>query len=136
MQRFVERFVDDSEAQRITGTIFIVIGCMVLASVISFLLYYAYTKDTRLFSGILWTIVFVYCVINIAFTAVSKGKLRPFAFRFFIALHSIVALMSMVLFIMYYVRGTNAMRAATVSGMGMPSTYSGYPSSSPRPEAI
>lgn len=105
-----EKFVDDAEAKRITGTIFIVIGCMGLAAVVSFLLYWAYTTSRQIFSGILWTFVFIYSVINVTFIAVSKSRLKPIPFRFFIALHSIFGLMSMTLFIFYFVRGSQTLR--------------------------
>ena len=113
-----EKFVDESEAKRITGTIFIVIGCMGLATVLSFLLYWAYSTDKRLFSGVLWTIVFLYSVVNVTFVGVSKNRLKPLAFRFFIALHSSMALISMALFIFYYVRASKNMQAYGVGTYG------------------
>jgi hypothetical protein len=107
-----ESFVDDTQAKQITGTIFIVIGCMALAATVSFLLYWSYTQDKRLFSAILWTFIFVYSVINVTFAAISKNRLKPMVFRFFIALHSSIGIMSMVLLIFYYVRASKGMVAS------------------------
>lgn len=120
--RISDTFVDDDEAKRMTATIFIVLGCMVLATSVSFLLYWAYNREPRLFSAILWTIVFLYTVTNAAFVGISKNRMKLMAFRFFIALHSAMGLMAMAIFIFYYVKASNSLRATSASPM---SNYSG-----------
>jgi hypothetical protein len=101
-----EKFVDDSQAKQITGTIFIVLGCMALAATFTFLLYWTHSINKKLFSGILWTVVFAYAVINVTFTGISKARLKPVVFRVFIGLHSAIAILSMILFTFYYVRAS------------------------------
>jgi hypothetical protein len=122
-----EKFVTDDEAKNITASNFIVIGSMVGTTLLSIFLFWAYTLETRIFAAILWTLVFLYTIINIGFTAASRDKLKPFAFRFLISLHSVMCLVSMGLLIFYYIKGINAYRSYTssrISGYSDSSRYS------------
>lgn len=110
----------DDEAKQISATIFIVIGCMMLAGLIVFLLYWAHSVNKKFFSGILWTFVFFYTIVNVVFIAVSKNRLKPAVFRFFIALHSAFGLMSLGLLSFYYIRTLTAVTNPT----GSPGGYS------------
>jgi hypothetical protein len=130
-----ESFVDDAEAKRITETIFIVIGCMIFATIMSIVLYWTYSKDSRLFSGILWTMVFMYSIANVVYTAVTKDKMNGVAFRVFIALHSAMSLISMGLLIFYFVLGSKSRYSNNSSSYnsynnmttGAPPQYSSMP---------
>lgn len=110
-----EPFIDDDEAKQMTGTTFIVIGCMALAAATSSLLYWAYNRHVSLFHGIMWTIVFMYSTINLAFIAVSKNRLKPLMFKFFIALHSTIAIISLLLFTVYFITASKGMSSRSIS---------------------
>lgn len=117
-----EAFVDDKNAQNIVGTIYIVIGCMLLSVTLTILMYWAYTKNSNLFAGILWTLILLYAVANVTFIGLSKSRLQPFAFRFFIALHSVIGMLSIGLLIFYFVKGSRvAIRSNGPTINNMPS---------------
>lgn len=110
-----EKFVDDNEAKQMTGTIFIIIGCMGVSATVSFLLYWAYMKEKTLFAGILWALMFCYAIINLAFIIVSKSKMKSLPFRFFIGLHSVISLMTLMLFTAYLIKASSNIRNAAQS---------------------
>ena len=120
-----EAFVDEPSAQSIVGTIYVVIGCMLLSVTLTVLMYWAYNKNVNLFAGILWTLVLLYAAGNVTFIGLSKERLQPFAFRFFIALHSVMGILSMGLLVFYFVKGSsvsiNASHEVTNHSYGTPS---------------
>ena len=120
-----ETFVDDTTAQNIVGTTYIVIGCMLLAVVLTLLLYWSYSKNVNLFAGILWTIVLLYTAGNVTFIGISKSRLQPFAFKFFIALHTIMGILSIGLLIFYFVKGSSLTIHNSNSIINSSSGYSG-----------
>ena len=124
-----DTFVDSSQEGKMTISIMVVISCMTFATFLSFVLFWTYNQDPRLFSGILWSIVFTYAFGNLIYTVVSASKLSATSFKIFLSIHCIVSLMAAVLLIFYFVRGARAVHARKAASMsrGYSSGYTSPP---------
>lgn len=118
-----DSFVSRSEESKLSASIFIVIGCMIVATIMSLLLFWTYRLDPRLCYGILWSIVFVYAAGNLIYTAVAAKSMTSRTFRVFLAIHSIMTCISAPLLIYYFIYGSYAVSARKAALSRSSSSY-------------
>jgi ABC-type multidrug transport system fused ATPase/permease subunit len=106
----IEQFVSESESTSIVGSIFMGIGLMVLAMLITWLFLWSYQKEKLLFIVVLSVVVFLYSVEMVAFIALQRGKLSPLMFRIFMGSSVMISIMCIILIIVFSIKASQRLR--------------------------
>lgn len=105
-----ESFVSDSQSTGIVGTIFTVAGAIFFAAIITFLFYWAYTREKTLFIACLCVMVFAYSLMNIIGFVLVRGQLQPMFFESYLGAAIIMCLLSGILIVIFSVKASRHLK--------------------------
>lgn len=128
-KRTYEPFVDESQTQSIVGNVFIGVGLMILATILTVVFYWSYNKEKLLFITILCVVVFIFSVKMIILVAALRTKMNPIIFRLYMGSTTFMSMMSLILIIYFAVKTSQRLRGSSSSSY-IPPQVQAYASSS------
>ena len=99
-----EGFVTSSQTDSIIATIFVVMAAMLFAALLGVLFYWSYNKEPALFISIISVLSFIYAAINIIYIAVKRERMEALAFKFYMGMGVMMAIINLIIAIYFGIR--------------------------------
>lgn len=109
-QKLLEPFVNDKDSVVIVQNVFIMVGAIIVATLITTLLYWAYNREKTLFIAIMSALIFLYSLTNVIGFTIIRGALTNIFFKMYLGLSIIVCILSIVLIILFSIKASKKMR--------------------------
>lgn len=106
----VEKF-DNTTTTATIENIFIILGAVLISTLLTFLFYWAYRTNKKLFISLLSGFLFLYSLMNIIGTVIIRSSINNTYFKVYLGAGVIVASLSIILIIMFSAMASKEMRS-------------------------
>jgi len=103
LQAINENFVSGSDTTNVVENIFIVLGAVVIAIILTILFYVSYHKNKNLFISLLMGIIFLYSLMNIIGIIVIRSSLNTTFFKVYLGAGTVIGFITVILLIIFSV---------------------------------
>lgn len=122
-----ESFVTEDDSKAIVANVFISVGLMIAAMIITGIFYWSFNKNPLLFISILCAIMFFYTIKVIIIAALMREQFKS-KMMFMILMGGTVfmSLLSLILTIMFGIKASQGGRSSSASNYNIPSNVNEY----------
>jgi len=111
----IETFITESETRKSVGSIFIAMGVMIVAAIISILFYWSYHKEKTLFIAIFAGIIFIYSIQMLVLVTVLRSKLNNAIFKLYMGTVVFMTFLSFILLVIFGIKAAKKLNETSSS---------------------